>query len=367
MQAALLGAQTAPAQCRAPCRCATAAAVPAASCGRRSTPLPTFVGLRQHGLQTAQVHLLCYHHRVYLMTVSDVHTYHQAFISSGSRILLSMTCIVRKACLKRAAHRAALPFLWHAVMVHARGVTGIKCKRHASWLQVQGLGASIGSRPSVSRGQLQVRAAESKDTSSEHLVVAAAAVLAAGWLCWLAGLLTVLAVQAGCLHMVTNRFSGTKPSDHQAADVLCRPCNSKPGALQSGSSRLNGTATSVSWRTLMQERCTMEQVEACLLLMVWRRSLVTSFAHAHPRDQHAPADCVVAHSQTTCTERVLYYTGKSYKIGEVHEGAATMDWMVQVRPRPLSHRHRCRSAPCDVCCMHKPQESSRHDHIVRRA
>ena len=34
--------------------------------------------------------------------------------------------------------------------------------------------------------------------------------------------------------------------------------------------------------------------------------------------------------QTTCTERVLFYTGKSYKIGEVHEGAATMDWMVQV-------------------------------------
>jgi hypothetical protein len=30
--------------------------------------------------------------------------------------------------------------------------------------------------------------------------------------------------------------------------------------------------------------------------------------------------------QTTTTERILYYTGKSYKIGEVHEGTATMDW-----------------------------------------
>ena len=108
MQAALLGAQTAPAQCRAPCRRATAAAVPAASCGRRSIPLPTFVGLRQHGTQTAQVHLLCHHHRVYLMTVSDAHTYHQAFISSGSRILLSMTCIVRKACLKHGCNHAHL-------------------------------------------------------------------------------------------------------------------------------------------------------------------------------------------------------------------------------------------------------------------
>ena len=33
--------------------------------------------------------------------------------------------------------------------------------------------------------------------------------------------------------------------------------------------------------------------------------------------------------KTTTTERILYYTGRTYKIGEVHEGAATMDWMVQ--------------------------------------
>ena len=33
--------------------------------------------------------------------------------------------------------------------------------------------------------------------------------------------------------------------------------------------------------------------------------------------------------KTTTTERILYYTGKSHKIGEVHDGAATMDWMVQ--------------------------------------
>ena len=30
--------------------------------------------------------------------------------------------------------------------------------------------------------------------------------------------------------------------------------------------------------------------------------------------------------KTTTTERILYYTGKAYKIGEVHEGTATMDW-----------------------------------------
>jgi peptide subunit release factor RF-3 len=40
--------------------------------------------------------------------------------------------------------------------------------------------------------------------------------------------------------------------------------------------------------------------------------------------------------QTTTTERVLYYTGKSYKIGEVHEGTATMDWMVQEQERGIT-------------------------------
>ena len=40
--------------------------------------------------------------------------------------------------------------------------------------------------------------------------------------------------------------------------------------------------------------------------------------------------------QTTCTERILFYTGKTYKIGEVHEGGATMDWMPQEQVR-LTH------------------------------
>ena len=41
---------------------------------------------------------------------------------------------------------------------------------------------------------------------------------------------------------------------------------------------------------------------------------------------------IMAHidaGKTTTTERILYYTGKTHKIGEVHEGAAKMDWMVQ--------------------------------------
>ena len=39
---------------------------------------------------------------------------------------------------------------------------------------------------------------------------------------------------------------------------------------------------------------------------------------------------------TTTTERILYYTGKNYKIGEVHEGAATMDWMEQEQERGIT-------------------------------
>ena len=40
--------------------------------------------------------------------------------------------------------------------------------------------------------------------------------------------------------------------------------------------------------------------------------------------------------KTTTTERILYYTGVNYKIGEVHEGAATMDWMEQEQERGIT-------------------------------
>ena len=39
--------------------------------------------------------------------------------------------------------------------------------------------------------------------------------------------------------------------------------------------------------------------------------------------------------KTTTTERILYYTGVSHKIGEVHDGAATMDWMEQEQERGI--------------------------------
>src|ERR1700685_624664 len=48
---------------------------------------------------------------------------------------------------------------------------------------------------------------------------------------------------------------------------------------------------------------------------------------------------IIAHidaGKTTTTERILFYTGKNYKIGEVHDGGATMDWMVQEQERGIT-------------------------------
>src|ERR1041385_3679820 len=48
---------------------------------------------------------------------------------------------------------------------------------------------------------------------------------------------------------------------------------------------------------------------------------------------------IMAHidaGKTTTTESILYYSGRSHKIGEVHEGAATMDWMAQEQERGIT-------------------------------
>jgi elongation factor G len=64
----------------------------------------------------------------------------------------------------------------------------------------------------------------------------------------------------------------------------------------------------------------------------------TTMARSHPLERYRNIG-IMAHidaGKTTTTERILYYTGKSYKIGEVHDGAATMDWMEQEQERGIT-------------------------------
>ena len=61
-------------------------------------------------------------------------------------------------------------------------------------------------------------------------------------------------------------------------------------------------------------------------------------AREYPLDRYRNFG-IMAHidaGKTTATERVLFYTGKSHKIGEVHDGAATMDWMEQEQERGIT-------------------------------
>src|SRR3546814_7507892 len=58
----------------------------------------------------------------------------------------------------------------------------------------------------------------------------------------------------------------------------------------------------------------------------------------HPLDMYRNIG-IMAHidaGKPTTTERILFYTGRSYKIGEVHDGNATMDWMEQEQERGIT-------------------------------
>ena len=68
---------------------------------------------------------------------------------------------------------------------------------------------------------------------------------------------------------------------------------------------------------------------------------------------------IMAHidaGKTTTTERVLYYTGVTYKIGEVHDGTAVMDWMPQEQERGITITSAATTCSCETrrqpaCCM----------------
>ena len=62
---------------------------------------------------------------------------------------------------------------------------------------------------------------------------------------------------------------------------------------------------------------------------------------------------IMAHvdaGKTTTTERILYYTGMSHKFGEVHDGAATMDWMEQEQERGITITSA--ATTCDCCILY---------------
>ena len=75
-----------------------------------------------------------------------------------------------------------------------------------------------------------------------------------------------------------------------------------------------------------------------------------------PRDcslEHTRNIGIMAHidaGKTTTTERILFYTGINHKIGETHEGAATMDWMEQEQGKRY-HYYFCRY----YCILGRPQ------------
>ena len=75
---------------------------------------------------------------------------------------------------------------------------------------------------------------------------------------------------------------------------------------------------------------------------------------------------IMAHidaGKTTTTERILFYTGKSHKIGEVHDGAATMDWMEQEQERGITITSAATTAfwsGMDKSCRPAPLQHHRH-------
>ncbi len=72
---------------------------------------------------------------------------------------------------------------------------------------------------------------------------------------------------------------------------------------------------------------------------------------------------IMAHidaGKTTTTERILFYTGKTHRIGEVHDGAATMDWMVQEQERGITI-----TSAATTCVWHDPRDPQNKDKTYR--
>ncbi len=83
---------------------------------------------------------------------------------------------------------------------------------------------------------------------------------------------------------------------------------------------------------------------------------------SHPLEQLRNIG-IMAHidaGKTTTTERILFYTGKTHRIGETHEGSATMDWMVQEQERGITI-----TSAATTCVWHDPTDPDNRDKTYR--
>ena len=83
---------------------------------------------------------------------------------------------------------------------------------------------------------------------------------------------------------------------------------------------------------------------------------------SHPLEQLRNIG-IMAHidaGKTTTTERILFYTGKTHRIGETHEGSATMDWMVQEQERGITI-----TSAATTCVWHDPSDPDNRDRTYR--
>mgnify|MGYP000349858779 FL=1 len=71
---------------------------------------------------------------------------------------------------------------------------------------------------------------------------------------------------------------------------------------------------------------------------------------------------IMAHidaGKTTTTERILYYTGVNHKIGDTHEGTATMDWMAQEQERGITITYCCDNMSLDAAGKLQAEKQAR--------
>ena len=83
---------------------------------------------------------------------------------------------------------------------------------------------------------------------------------------------------------------------------------------------------------------------------------------SHPLEQLRNIG-IMAHidaGKTTTTERILFYTGKTHRIGETHEGSATMDWMVQEQERGITI-----TSAATTCVWHDPEDPENRNRTYR--